>query len=302
MSSALMIEKQKIETARSVNKFEFDDSAFRANFNRMPFLVRHRLSDHPLFTLPRLIELARRLPAENIEYNAGNIPIFQDPSLTPRTGLSIEETIRRIEECNSWMVMKYVEDDPEYACLLRECLIEIGEHSEPIDPGMCRPEGFVFISSPGAVTPCHIDPEYNFLLQIRGRKFITIFDPADRQVLSEEMLERYLAGSHRNLTLDAEQIGRGICFTLDPGDAVHVPVTAPHYVKVGAEVSVSFSITFRTPRSDRRTIVYTVNSYLRKKGLAPAPYGRSKVRDDIKYNSFRALRRVRALASRAAGR
>lgn len=302
MSSALMTEKQEIETARTSKRIDLDADAFRRNFNRMPFRVRHRLSDHPLFELPRLIELARRLPEENIEYNAGNIPIIQDPTLTPRTGLSIEETIRRIEECNSWMVMKYVEDDPDYSELLNECLSEVGEFSEPLDPGMCRFEGFVFISSPDAVTPCHIDPEHNFLLQIRGRKFATIFDPSDRQVLSEEMLERYLAGSHRNLTLDPEQISRGIRFELTPGDGVHIPVTAPHYVKVGDNVSISFSITFRTPRSDRRTIVYTVNSYLRKRGLSPAPYGRSPVRDSIKYNSYRALRRARFLAGRLMGR
>ncbi|MEW6212617.1 MAG: cupin-like domain-containing protein [Acidobacteriota bacterium] len=302
MSSALRVEEQKIETAPSAKRLQLDPDAFCRNFNRMPFLIRHHLSDHPLFRLPRLIELARRLPEHNIEYNAGNISVVQDPRLTPRTGLSIEETIRRIEECNSWMVMKYIEDDAEYAELLRECLSEIGELSEPMDRGMCRFEGFVFISSPRAVTPCHIDPEYNFLLQIRGKKFMTVFDPADRSVLSEETLERYLAGSHRNLALNEDQIKRGIQFELNPGDGLHVPVTAPHYVKVGDNVSISFSVTFRTPRSDRRTIVYTVNSYLRRKGFAPFPYGQSEVRDSIKYNTYRALRRARFIASRALGR
>jgi hypothetical protein len=71
---------------------------------------------------------------------------------------------------------------------------------------------------------------------------------------------------------------------------------------VGDNVSISFSVTFRTPQSDRRSIVYTVNSYLRNKGFAPAPYGQSGVRDAIKYNSFRALRRARFIANRAMGR
>ena len=31
-------------------------------------------------------------------------------------------------------------------------------------------EAFIFISSPNTVTPYHMDPEYNFLLQIRGTK------------------------------------------------------------------------------------------------------------------------------------
>ena len=41
-----------------------------------------------------------------IEYNAGNLSVSQDPALTPMNGLSISETLRRIEECESWMALK----------------------------------------------------------------------------------------------------------------------------------------------------------------------------------------------------
>src|SRR5687767_4054170 len=93
-------------------------SAFREHSGQRPFLVRHNLAQHELFTLPRLIELSRRLPASSVEYNAGDIPVSIDPAQTPRTGLSVEETLRRIAECRSWMVLKYVEQDPAYCDLL----------------------------------------------------------------------------------------------------------------------------------------------------------------------------------------
>src|SRR4051812_8518179 len=93
---------------------ETDAIEFRDCFDRRPFLIRHHLTDHPLFALPRLLELARSLPEANVEYNAGQLPVNCDPKLTPRNGLSIEETVRRISECKSWMVLKYVETDPEY--------------------------------------------------------------------------------------------------------------------------------------------------------------------------------------------
>src|SRR5262249_45869621 len=109
---------------------EIDASIFKGSFNRRPFIIRHRLAVHPLFNLTRLVELARSLPAEDVEYNAGNIPINQDPDLTPRTGLSIEETIYRIEQCRSWMALKRVERDPEYRDLLDQCLDEIQALSE----------------------------------------------------------------------------------------------------------------------------------------------------------------------------
>jgi hypothetical protein len=300
MSASLMFNDATATTvsqeARSRPRLlEIEGAVFQERFNRQPFFIRHQLANHRLFALPRLIELARRLPNEFVEYNAGNIPVSQDPNLTPQNGLSVEETLHRIEECKSWLVLKYVENDPEYAELLHGCLDEIQSYSEPLAPGMGKREGFIFISSPNSVTPYHMDPEYNFLLQIRGKKTMSVFDGADRSILSEQELEEYLSGGHRNLTFKDEFQQKAITCELNPGDGLHVPVTSPHWVKNGGEVSVSFSITFRAPASDRRTIIYTTNAYLRKRGLKPAPYGTSAWRDAAKYFSYRALRRTRHL-------
>jgi hypothetical protein len=300
MSASLIVKDVKAavsaqQTQGRTRWLDIDEASFREKFNHQPFFIRHHLAGHDLFALPRLIELAKRLPKESVEYNAGNIPVSQDPNLTPQNGLSIEATIRRIEECQSWMVLKYVEKDPEYAELLNACLDEIQSYSEPFAKGMTKREGFIFISSPNSVTPYHMDPEYNFLLQIRGQKTMSVFDGRDRSILSEEELEQYLSGGHRNLTFkEAFQQKASEC-ELHPGEGLHVPVTAPHWVKNGDEVSVSFSITFRAPASERRTIVYTTNAYLRKRGLTPVPYGQSDWRDTAKYFSYRAVRRAKHL-------
>jgi Cupin-like domain len=272
-----------------------DPARFRARFDRQPFIVRHRLSDHPLFALPRLIELARTLPEDRVEYNAGDVPVSLDPARTPRTGLSIDETIRRIEECRSWMVFKNVERDPDYRALLDACLDQVREHSEPIAPGMDRREGFIFVSSPDSVTPYHMDPEHNFLLQIRGRKRVSLFDGADRTVLSELELEKFYARGHRNLVFDDVKQRKAQVFELTPGDGLYFPVTWPHWVKNGSEVSVSFSITFRTASSDRREVLYHVNERLGRLGIRLPPVGRSRLADDAKYHAFRALARARRL-------
>ena len=87
---------------------DLDDGAFQESFCRRAFRVRHRLTGHPLFELPRLVKLATALPPASVEYNAGDIPMALDPRQTPHTGLSVEETVRRIEECRSWMVLKNV--------------------------------------------------------------------------------------------------------------------------------------------------------------------------------------------------
>lgn len=274
---------------------EVDAAHFREHFNRRPFTIGHHLVEEPLFQLDRLVQLARDLPEEDIEYNAGNVPVSLDPSLTPRTGLSPEETVRRIAECQSWLVLKHVERAPAYRALLDRCLDEISVHSEALDPGMCRHEGFIFISSPGSVTPFHIDPEHNFLLQIRGHKKVHLFPSDDRTVLPEEDLESFYGGRHCNLDFKPERASRAQQFKLLPGDGLYFPITAPHWVQNGTEVSISFSITFRTPSVERRQALYYVNHALRRCGWPQRAPGRHRLGDAAKVWTFRALRLARTL-------
>jgi hypothetical protein len=111
---------------------DIDAATFRARFGRGPFRVRHRLAEHPLFSLPRLVALARTLPPSSVESHAGDVPVGTHAAAAPGTGLSVEETIRRIETCRAWMVLKHVEQDPEYRALLRSCLDELAVHAEPL--------------------------------------------------------------------------------------------------------------------------------------------------------------------------
>lgn len=277
---------------------DIDPQAFRAQFGRAPFRIRHRLALHPLFELPRLVQLGASHPAALVEWNAGDLPIGLDPASTPRTGLSVEETIRRIETCRSWMVIKHVERDPEYGALLDACLDEFGRRSEALDPGMCEREGHVFVSSPGAVTPFHMDHEHNFLLQVRGTKTIRQWDPADRSVVSEEDLERFYDGAHRNLPYRDEFEAKARTFELAPGDGLHFPINAPHWVKNGDAPSVSFSVTFKTPRALRRGALLRINARLRARGWHPSPPGRHPARDAAKWTLYRAARGAKRLLGR----
>ncbi len=268
---------------------------FRVSFGRRSFRVHHHLADHPLFAISRLLRLSRTLPPANVEYNAGDLPVSVDPALTPRTGLSAEETIRRIHDCRSWMVLKNVEVDPDYRALLGQCLDQIQALSEPVEPGMCLREAFIFLSSPRSVTPYHIDNEQNFLLQISGRKTVHVFDPSDRSLVSEEQLEHFYAGAPRNLTFKDEYQPEASVLELRPGDGIHIPLTAPHWVQNLDDVSISFSITFRTRRTELTANVHTVNHYLRSRGFRPTAFGRSPIRDFVKSRAFVAWRRAKRL-------
>ncbi|MCA9117861.1 MAG: cupin-like domain-containing protein [Planctomycetaceae bacterium] len=281
-----------------LDPLQFDAGEFGQSFSRRPFRISHSLCDNPLFELPRLLELAGQLPENHIEYNAGKLPLTVDQSLTPANGLSVEETVRRIEECESWMVIKWVHHDPAYAELLDACLRQIRPLTEQITPGMRQPQAYIFLTSPGSVTPYHIDPEHNFLLQIRGSKKVHMFDGSDSRVLSDRDFERFYSEKTRNLEFREEFRDHGWEFNLQSGQGLHFPVTFPHYVENGPEVSVSFSITFRTPDLERRRMVYQCNHRLRRMGLKPGGWGRSALADQLKYQAVRVTSKLGRMLGR----
>ena len=56
-----------------------DNESLKRDFLLKPFAIRHKLSGHPLLTLPRIAQLASSMPRDLIEYNSGDAAISQDP-------------------------------------------------------------------------------------------------------------------------------------------------------------------------------------------------------------------------------
>jgi hypothetical protein len=211
----------------------------------------------------------------------------------PQTGLSVEQTIKQIEDCNSWMVLKYVEKDPEYRRLLDACLDEIQSVIDIVDPGMSGRHGFIFITSPRSITPFHLDPEYGTLLQIRGSKTVKTLDISDRNALTEQAIEGFFSDPRIDPQFKEEYGEKAARFTLRPGEGLHLPYIIPHWVENGPEVSISFSLTFRTDWTERKSIVHNVNGRLRRRGFTPAPFGNSPIKDYAKSFAFRLERRLK---------
>lgn len=275
----------------------FEERSIEAFGDRYPAAhagLRHSLQDHPLLTLDRLLALSTSLPATAIEYNAGDLPVSQDPAQTPMNGLDVAETIRRIAENNSWLVLKNIEQDPAYASLLNETLGDLINVVEERTGELFKREGFVFVSSPASVTPFHMDPEHNILLQIRGRKTFHLFSGPVGALVSEEQHEAFYAeDGHRNLPYKDEFEKYKNPIAMAPGDALYVPVKTPHWVEVGPEVSISLSVTWRSRASDREAHLRQANRWLRARGLNPPLAGQSPLRDAIAALGARAVARLR---------
>lgn len=257
--------------------------------------LTHSLAGDPRLALAALVELAQSFAPEHVEYNPGNLPIGIAPEDVPKAPLSIAETVRSIEESGSWMVLKFIENHPVYNQLLRETLAEI----EPITRGktgaMLGMEGFIFISSPGAVTPFHFDPEHNILLQIRGTKVMTLFPAGDDRIVNGAAHEDFHLGlQHRNLVWHDDLAAHGTPVSLSPGEAVYVPVKAPHWVQNGDAVSISLSVTWRSAWSYAEAEARGFNRFLRQRGFSPASPKRYPAQNRGKSIAYRLLRRLGA--------
>ena len=269
-------------------KLEIDPAGFEAHFAKEPFAVRHNLVDHELLTVERVAQLADFLPDASVEHNLGNVDKIVAGGEAPKLDQTPGEVARGIETNRSWMVLKNIEQDPAYKALLDETLGEVSQWSD-LEGGQTLREAFIFLTAPNSMTPAHVDPEHNFLLQIRGDKVMHTGDFPDEET-KLATLEAFHSGAHRNI--DWEPIAHRP-FPLAPGDGVYMPVAKPHWVTSGPEVSVSLSITFRTPATERAARLWKTNNRLRKLKLAPRAPGRSERADRVKDTAARALSKLR---------
>jgi hypothetical protein len=250
--------------------------------------VTHDLVDHPMLQLPALVELGKRQAAAGrVRKHADNAQagtnFIKAPDLLPKEE-SAEDIIRNIETAGAFLSLLHVQRDPIYRPFVNEVLNAIEPQVASKDPGMYGRSAWIFVTSPNAITPFHIDHENNFILQIRGTKTVHVFDPLDRSVLSEEALEEFHRHGTRELVLFKDEYQRRAnTFDFKPGVGAYMPTTAPHWVKNHDNVSITISFTYYTDGTRRRERLYRGNQLLRKKmRLRPTPVGDSPFIDLVK--------------------
>ena len=279
-------------TARRTRVFSGESYArFARDYPERPHVLRHDLKDDDRLALDALAGLAEALPQRSVEYNRGDLPVGVDGK-PGSNGLTIGETIRHIATSNSWAVLKNIEQMPDYAALLMQLLNELRPAIEAKTGRMLRPQGFIFVSSPHSMTPYHFDPEHNILLQLRGSKVMTQFPAGDARFAPPSAHEAYHSGHQRNLVWRDDFQASGTAIDLAPGQAVFVPVMAPHFVRNGPEPSISLSITWRSDWSFAEADAHGFNRLLRSAGLNPKAPGRFPASNKPKAYAYRALRKA----------
>ena len=257
----------------------------RRALHKEAFAVRHPLAGHPLFSIDALAAVAEKAAKRkggDLYVDVGDLSLTDKWGSTPSPTMPIGEIIERIDMAGAWIVVKHVEIDPAYKAVLDEYEAFVRDIAGPEGSKLLRnAEMLVFITSPNRKTPYHFDAEMNFLVQIHGSKDLWVCDPNDRSVTPEEEIERYYgatitAGTYKPR---AEQTAKQ--FALYPGDAVHIPTHAAHWVKNHNNVSVSLSLNMEFPPW-RQADIYRANYFLRRLGLSPRSPGESVLADRSK--------------------
>jgi hypothetical protein len=282
------------QVSASAPALVIDEDVFGAHFDRYPFKLRHSLCNHPLLQLPRLVQLAESRGGDALYFRGdhqinqvdaaaedGRTRTFIDRKLA-RPKLSAAETVAQIESCNAWLQLRDVAANPEYAALLAQIIEEFRPFAERVAPGLSVPRADIFVSSPGATTPFHLDEEHNFLLQIRGSKRLSIANGFDPEAVVPGTLRDFFHGNGELARYSEHLESHSVHVELAPGEGVHIPPCHPHWVQNGPAVSISFGILWFSDVTARRRHLYRVNGWLKRAGLHPPEPGEQRRLDAIK--------------------
>lgn len=164
-----------------------------------------------------------------------------------------------------------------------------------------EPRMWLFIASPNAMTPFHFDRYSNVLMQIRGSKEVAVFPNFRPDIVPVDICEAYMDREQVQAPWRHDLDEHAIKFDFQPGDALHIPYTAGHYVRNGADdVSISLSFFFQTDETLRWTRAMQFNHRVRKRvqrlGMTLSPVGHNHYVDRAKARALPLLSMMWKLA------
>jgi hypothetical protein len=284
---------------------QVSESEFKRNFNQHSFKFDHTLHRSGLFEIDRIVELARKMIEKNANSNVVTLNLkrdavgakfsearFNDPRpLSASKSERLAETVARLGENGTWIKLSRAQDyDADYARALDLITAELeGLSGVPLRKDITWSSMTFFLASPGISTPFHIDHETNFLFQVQGTKDVCLFPPDDRELVPDREIERFYGGNAEAAVYRRDMQDRGTIYRLAPGEVVHHPPLAPHWVTNDDNISVSVSIGYCLRSLEQRARVYQANLILRSMGLKPMPPGLSPFRDSVKRKLISAL-------------
>ncbi len=256
-----------------------------------PAVLSHGLADHPLFAIDILAKAALRMMPDNVERRQAHTANGEGFPHVAQSDVPIDQVIMDIASSSSWVMLRFIEQLPEYRDLLNAIMAELGPVIRPATGPADSMRGFVFISAPGTLTPLHFDAEYNILFHILGDKEFATYPPRPPYLLAE-LEESYHLRGESLLPMNDSHAGNEMIHPLAQGDALFVPYASPHWVKAGTQPCISLSVTWQSQWSRRNADALLLNHSLRQRGIAfshPPAWPGSSICRSLLYRSARKL-------------
>jgi len=280
----------------------FGDDLASGRLDVEPFKFTHNLVDHPALSMKSLARSLPELPPHCIRYSKALSDLgisFDRAHIDHRNGMSLEETVETIRTSDSYITVADPHEHPAFRDLYHDLSADVGQMIRRSGKGsnVREPRMWMFIASPNAQTPFHFDRYSNFLMQISGSKEVAVFPNFDQKIISAADCESYMDRVEAKPLWKPEFDQYATKFEFAPGEAIHIPYVAGHYVKNGAEnVSISLSFFFQTDQTHRWSDAMRFNHRVRRRfvqvGMAPHPVGISPRRDALKAHALPMVTRI----------
>ena len=293
------------------------DEHWMRDFDRSTFRFEHALANHEALQLDALRDVVLSLPRDRVFASRADLKIdtdFDKAHEEHKIDQSLEATLADMATMNSYVMVRQPDSHPKLRPVLEAFMAELraqiqrshrasGSVASKASQVFHDPMLYLFISSPNSVTPFHVDRYSTLLLQLQGEKDVMTWNRHDRDTVTEQELE-FLFGQPyvKSPTYKGTRTRDPLATHLRPGEGVHIPFTAPHWVKNGPAVSVSVSFICKTEASLRDANAYSFNYHARRllsrlpmpiPKPALDPVGTSRLRDATKARVIRSLSGLR---------
>ncbi|KZY42051.1 MULTISPECIES: cupin-like domain-containing protein [unclassified Oleiphilus] len=264
-----------------------------SDFNKRSFKFNQSVVETPLASLDSLSELVLRLPPEHVYASSSKVDInanLDTAHKEHKIECSLEHALENLATSDSFVMVRSPEIDEQYKELFTGLKNDLEQLAQELGTEITDSTLYLFITSPNGTTPYHIDRYSTFLMQLTGTKEVYTWEPWDKEQISDDELETFVAKTHKVApSLRDEFVNTSTKTFIKPGEGAHIPYLAPHWVKTCDEVSASVSIIFNTKETQKKGLALRFNELVKRRlGIKLSPIsGDKKISDAIKVFLFK---------------